>query len=231
MVESILAGFVVSFGTIAFLMVQPPLGSLLYSFTILSLIVYKLDLFVGKPGLLTTRRLDIIELFLILLGNLVGTCAIGAAFFLIPNYGVPYMQVAADYVERHMTYGIDGLFVLSIFSGMVMYASITGWEKTHNWVLVCLGIMLVTLCDWPFIVQEFFIYIGVRWHWDKWYYLIPILLGNLIGSHIFPWLRKNSPRYKKENVTEDEPDIVDKLRDSFRKPVIPDENTDNPVDK
>lgn len=230
MIESILAGFVVSFGTIAFLMVPKPLGSVLYAFCVFSLIVYDLDLFVGKPGLITARKMDAIELLLILLGNLVGTCAIGAFFFLIPNYGVPYMQVAAEYVERHMTYGIDGLFIMSIFAGMVMYASITGWEKTHDWVLVCLGIMLVNLCDWPFIVQEFFIYIGVRWHWDKWYYLIPVVLGNLIGSHIFPLLRKASPRFKPVE-SEPEPNIADKLHEALDRPGIWDHNKDNPEHK
>lgn len=230
MVEPLLAGFVVGFGTMSYLYVGGPMGALLYAITILSIIYYDLDLFVGKAGLLTSRQTDIIELVLILLGNLIGVTAIAAALFIIPGYGEPYGKLAAETIERHMSYGIDGLFVISIFAGMVMYAGITAYKKTQIWIMLCLPIMMVILCDWPFIVSEFFMYVGVRNDWVKWYYLIPIMLGNFIGANLFPLLRRHSPRYKNEYVINDEPDIASKLRQSLGT-LDQESNNDNPSDK
>lgn len=143
LVDAILAGIVISFGTIADMYNPGPIGALLYSITVLSCVYYELDLFVGRAGLLTAKGTDFIELLLILLGNLIGAMFIGTAFFLIPNYGLQYMEYAESILDTHMSYGIDGLFLISIFCGMVMYAGIMAYEKTKNWILLCLPIVMV----------------------------------------------------------------------------------------
>ena len=116
------------------------------------------------------------------------------------------MEYAEDLLDKHMSYGIDGLFIVSTFSGMVMYAGIIAYRKAKistNWVMLCLPIMMCVLCRWPFVVAEFFIFIGVRWYCKYWYYLIPIFFGNLFGANLFPLLRHNSPRFKDETIEEE----------------------------
>ena len=232
MIESLLAGFVVAFGTMSYLKVGGAVGALLYSITILSIVYYDLDLFVGKSGVLTARKTDYVELFLILLGNFIGVTVIASALFLIPGYGEPFGELSEQILTKHFGYGIDGLFVVSVFAGMVMYAGITAYEKTHIWVMLCLPIMMVVMCGWPFIVSEFFMFIGVREYWVKAYYLIPIFLGNFLGSNLFPFLRRRSKRFKNEYaVIEQEPGIGDKLRQSLNIPKSSDQNMDSPEHK
>lgn len=62
-------------------------------------------------------------------------------------------------------------------------------------------------------MAEFFTYVGVRWYWKYWYYLLPIFFGNLIGANLFPLIRKSSPKFKSDNSEKEiEEEIVDKLK-------------------
>jgi len=87
LIESILAGFVVSFGAIAYLFIDDMLiSSICIGLVLMSIVYYDLDLFTGHGGLLTSQRETVIEGIIIFVGNNIGVMWIALLLKLAPEY-------------------------------------------------------------------------------------------------------------------------------------------------
>ena len=83
--KSILAGIMISLGCIVYLVVGGPLGAFLFSIGLISVVTFKLNLFTGKAGLLTTNEIDMNELAVIWFGNFIGTAGAAMITSMIPR--------------------------------------------------------------------------------------------------------------------------------------------------
>ena len=74
---SIIAGILIALGGVAYLQIGGPVGAVLFSIGLLTILHFKCELFTGKAGLLATRAIRPIKLVGIYCGNLIGCAAMG----------------------------------------------------------------------------------------------------------------------------------------------------------
>lgn len=129
--KSILAGVFISLGCIANLKVGGYLGAFLFSFGLLSVVLYSVPLFTGKAGFCTTKG-DIKNLPFILIGNLVGVAILAfCSYFCFPDL-IPKAQ---KIVSLRMQASWGSAMWASVLCGFVMTTIVQFARKQENHVL------------------------------------------------------------------------------------------------
>ena len=91
--NSILAGIMIAVAATTYLSVGGIVGACLFSLGLMTILVFKWDLFTGKAGLLATGEIKIGKLIKIWFGNLVGVF-IGVSIVLMSPIGEGLSQKA-----------------------------------------------------------------------------------------------------------------------------------------
>ena len=192
MVEAICAGIVIGLGCVANLYIGGVMGSILYAIVIMSVIYYDLDLFVGHTGILNSKQTDIVELGLIFLWNIMGVSAIAALALLTPIYRDRILESAHELWTYYNNIGFLGLIPLGIFCGLTMYGGIVAYDKTQNYMMTMIPVMMCILCHWPFVPNMIFL----MWfnQGAGWELALSALIGNLIGCNAWLLIRGRSDR-------------------------------------
>lgn len=195
--ESIIAGFVISFGAIAYLFIDNMLiSSVCIGLTLMSIVYYDLDLFTGHGGLLTAQRESIIEGIIVYIGNNIGVMWMALLIKLAPEYNAKLAARAIEIAAARGSNMWTTNFILSVLCGMLLYAGAIGYRKTNIYVMSLLTAILCVMSDYQFFLTDTFFYWVANWEYG--YMIIPTLVGNIIGSNIFPWIRRRSPRFHRE---------------------------------
>ena len=241
-IDSVLAGLAYGMGATAWFLVYDEsllsltIGSLCFSIILMAIPYYRLDFFLGRPGVLTDKNTSLIESIIVYFGNLIGIMWIGILMKIFAPHGDHISQVAR-YVLSHLAeQGWDTVFVVSIFSGMMFYAGAMAVNNGYAPTYFLLISFVCMMAHWPTVHMIFFCLWADTWEsWSYfWYLIIPVTLGNIIGSNIWIILRRHSPTYKNERFIKpdsDEADIVRKFHQFVLDNQKKDSNNDNPSDK
>lgn len=191
--RSILAGIMIGIAGTAYLLVDNKVvGALLFIVGIFMVVVRDLKLFTGKVGyLLDNRSKYIIDLLVILFGNLIGAIFTG---FLISATRIndligDKIMVLSDLKLNDSPLSI---FIMSIFCGLLVYLAVDGYYKSKEKDLGCylglfLGIIVFVVCGFEHCIANMFYFtLAGSWNLNSIIYILIMVLGNGLGALIFP---------------------------------------------
>ena len=219
MIDGVLAGLAVGLGSVAYMIaydgtiVSHIVAALCFSIIMMSIPYYRLDFFLGRPGVLTSKNIDPIENMIIYMGNFIGITWIALLMKLIPQYGEK-IGIRAHEVLMHLhEYSWDTVFILSIFAGMMFYAGAMATVHGNSIFYFLLVNFVCIFAEWPTVHLIFWCLWSDSWD-IGWYLIIPTTLGNIIGANLWVLLRKHSPTYQNaEYLKPDSYDIADKFHE------------------
>lgn len=232
MIDSVLGGLAVGLGATAYMTIYDGtlLGNIVatfcFSIIMMAIPFYKLDFFVGRPGILTDKNTDPVESIIVYMGNFIGITWIALLMKVFPEYGERIGSYSHAILEQLHNLTWDTVFVLSMFAGMMFYAGAMAVNRGQTVFYFMLVNIVCVFAQWPTI----HLIVWSLWSdtWDKYWYLIfPTTLGNVVGSNLWYLLRRHSPTFKnKDYVIPDSYDIADK----FREFVLNNQNYENNKD-
>ena len=152
---SILAGFLIGMGGIVYLTVGGPVGAVFFSLGLMTIITFKLELFTGKAGLLSTGEIKPMKLLEIWFGNFIGTGACALLVSMTPIVE-KISPAAASIVELRTGQTALTNLILGIFCGLLMYIAVAGFAKTNNSLFVIGPVAFFILCGFNHCVADMF---------------------------------------------------------------------------
>ena len=180
--SSILAGICIAFGGIAYLKVGGLAGAVLFTFGLLTVVHYKLNLFTGTAGFFENKK-DLYNLFLILFGNIVGTSIVALMVNVVMSTLVP---VANEILANRMDNTIPSTIILGAGCGFVMTTAVT-FGRDEKFLPLVFGVPLFIMCGFLHSIADAFYYavayasLSIK--------VIPIyisiVIGNFIGCNLY----------------------------------------------
>ena len=189
LIKGFYAGILISIGGIAYLAIENKIvGSFIFSFGLLTICIYSFILFTGKVGYVLVNKINyIIELLISLVGNFLGTFAVGSLMRL--TRFTNYIDTATNIVNTKLNDNILSIFILSIMCGMIMYIAVNNYKKETDvvgkYIAIFMGVMAFILCGFEHCVANMFYFsIAGTFSLKVFCYLLVMILGNSIGSII-----------------------------------------------
>ena len=180
--SSILAGVCISIGCIVNLMVGGgPLGAILFTFGLITVVHYKYALFTGTAGFIKNYE-DFLNLFFIIfIGNFIG-CALTsyAACYAIPDLH----DKCNALMELRTHYNMWQAFIRAIFCGFLMTTAVK-FARENRWLPLLFAVPVFILAGfYHSIADAFYIQSSDYGTQIKWNYLMTIL-GNFVGCNLY----------------------------------------------
>lgn len=188
--KSILAGLLIGIAGVAYLSVDNNIiGSFLFSFGLITIIIWKLNLFTGKIGVMNLK-MDKRYIPIFIIGNYLGTLLV-SIFIKLSRYNSGLIEKAKSLSQIKINDSILSLFFLAVLCGVMMYLAVIGYNKKENLLLIIFPIMIFILCGFEHSIADMF-YFNLAWVWDvrSIVYILVIILGNAIGSLGFKMIYK-----------------------------------------
>ncbi len=192
LIKGIYAGILISIGGIAYLAIENKIaGAFIFSFGLLTVCIYSFNLYTGKVGyILVNKPKYIIELLLSLIGNFIGTFAVGTLmrFTRFENY----IETSTNIVNVKLNDNLLSIFILSIMCGIIMYIAVNNYKKEKDvigkYISIFMGVMAFILCGFEHCVANMFYFsIAGVFSLKVLVYLFVMVLGNTVGSVIIAW--------------------------------------------
>ena len=186
MLLSTLAGMMIAIGGTVFLSVGDVAGALFFSMGLLSILIFKLELFTGKAGLLATNEIKIGKLVQIWCGNFIGTLTVAFGLLFVPS-GPKLSNVAADIIQIRIENGFTANLIYGIGCGILMYIAVKAWSlMSNNPVYAMMPVAIFILCGFTHCVADmFYLHMGAM-NYSDYLILIPTTIGNIIGTNVLP---------------------------------------------
>lgn len=180
-IKSIYAGFMIGIGGIVYLSVENKgLGSLLFSFGLLTIVTQGFFLYTGKVGFIKKWK-ELLDMAVIVVGNFIGTM-ITAWICNLANLNISSLEL----VEKKLNRSGLHIFFLSILCGVMMYLAIDNFNKTKNIVFIIAPVMIFILSGFEHsIANMFYFHLAGSYSQKAFYYLFIMVIGNGIGAKIF----------------------------------------------
>lgn len=176
--KSIVAGMCISIGCICYLLIENKIvGAFLFAVGILSIIVYHLNLYTGKIGLIESIS-DLIDCIIYLFGNMFGCGVIYFLLALTPIY-LKIQEPLKIIVNNKMNIHVIGLFVLGIFCGILM---LFATKFTERLILPIFCIATFILIGAEHSVADSFYLLELNNGFVYFKTIIIIALGNAVGA-------------------------------------------------
>jgi len=194
-VFAILAGAAISIGGAAFLSVDSKvLGSVLFTVGLFTVCSFGLNLYTGKVCYVFENKPGYsLDVFIIWLGNLVGTF-LCAQLFLLTRVGPAMAEKAMALCNVKLGDGLLSIFVLAIFCNVMIFIGVDGFKKIPHevgkYLALFFGVVVFILCGFEHCVANMFYFsVAGVWSAKAFGYLVVMTLGNAVGGVIFPLLR------------------------------------------
>jgi len=190
--KAILAGIMIGIGGTIFLSVDNKIiGSCLFAIGLFIIVTRNLNLYTGKIGYLFDNKPSyIIEILMTILGNFIGTFLVGYILKFTRIYELIHYK-AIDLCLIKLDDNVISIFILSIFCGMLMYLAVDGYKNgkdtftKHASVFIC--VIVFILCGFEHsIANMYYLSVADMINIKSLIYLLIMILGNAIGSFIFP---------------------------------------------
>ena len=160
-------------------------GAVLFSLGLMAVVGYKLKLYTGTAGFINKNEIG--QLFLILLGNIIGCLCLG----LLSRVSPMDIQAAAQKVlELRLKTGALRCGLLGIPCGLLMTTAVT-FARKGNMLPLLFAVPLFIVCGFTHCVADAFYYCAVPAAFLKVHALqilgvyVCIVLGNLIGCNLY----------------------------------------------
>ena len=180
--SSILAGVCISIGCIVNLMVGGgPLGAILFTFGLITVVHYKYALFTGTAGFIKNYE-DFLNLFFIIfIGNFIGcTLTSYAACYAIPDLH----DKCNALMELRTHYNMWQAFIRAIFCGFLMTTAVK-FARENRWLPLLFAVPVFILAGfYHSIADAFYVQSSDYGPQIKWNYLMTIL-GNFVGCNLY----------------------------------------------
>lgn len=160
-------------------------GAVLFSVGLLAVVGYKLKLYTGTAGFI--KKNEVGQLFLILLGNILGCLCIGLLARVSP---MDIQGAAQKILELRLKTGALRCGLLGITCGLLMTTAVTFAREKHYLPLL-FAVPLFIVCGFTHCVADAFYYLCVPVTFLKAHALeiisvyVCIVLGNLIGCNLY----------------------------------------------
>ena len=183
--SSFLAGVCIGIAGFGYLAEKSIVGAVLFAFGLLTVVHYGLKLYTGTAGFI--RRGEVGQLFLILVGNILGCLAVALIARCSP---MPLQETAQTVLEGRLATGPLRGGVLAIGCGFIMTTAVNFARQGKNLPLL-FGVPLFIMCGFPHCIADAFYYLCVPLDFWACYwpsillFYVSIVLGNFIGCNLY----------------------------------------------
>ena len=187
LLRAILSGIMISVGGTIFLMLnRSELGAFLFGIGLFMVVVNGYNLYTGKIGYLIDNKINYLwELFLTLVGNLIGTISCGY-LLLVTRFGDKLNETAKIVADAKLNDNLLSIFVLSMFCGMLMFLAVDLYKKLNDvgkYFAVFLCVTVFIICGFEHCVANMYYFSVVNaWNFNTLLYLLIMILGNSVGG-------------------------------------------------
>lgn len=160
-------------------------GAVLFCLGLMAVVGYRLKLYTGTAGYINKNEVG--DLFLILLGNIIG-CFLVALFSRVSPMDI--QTAAQNIVELRLRTGAARCGVLGIGCGLLMTTAVT-FAREKNFLPLLFAVPLFIVCGFTHCVADAFYYLATPLAFWKIHALeilgvyACIVLGNLIGCNLY----------------------------------------------
>ena len=160
-------------------------GAVLFSLGLLAVVGYKLKLYTGTAGFIEKNQVG--ELFLILLGNIIGCLCLALLARVSP---MDIQGAAQNILELRLRTGALRCGLLGIGCGFLMTTAVT-FARQEKYLPLLFGVPLFIVCGFTHCVADAFYYLCVPAAFMKAHALqilgvyACIVTGNLIGCNLY----------------------------------------------
>ena len=160
-------------------------GAILFSLGLLAVVGYKLKLYTGTAGFIEKNQVG--ELFLILLGNIIGCLCLALLARVSP---MDIQGAAQNILELRLRTGALRCGLLGIGCGFLMTTAVT-FARQEKYLPLLFGVPLFIVCGFTHCVADAFYYLCVPVAFMKAHALqilgvyACIVVGNLIGCNLY----------------------------------------------
>lgn len=182
--KSILAGMFIGIAGFEYLTNQTVIGAILFSFGLVGIIHYQLNLFTGMAGFVGWKEIPV--LIPVLINNIIG-CFIIA--LIVHCSSLPVQDVAQAILFKRLELGLLNGFLLSVLCGFIMTTAVT-FARRDQYLPLLFGVPVFIICGFPHCIADIFYYLCVPISlWSEHlseilsFYGI-IVLGNFVGCNI-----------------------------------------------
>lgn len=160
-------------------------GAVLFSLGLLAVVGYKLKLYTGTAGFIEKNQVG--ELFLILLGNIIGCLCLALLARVSP---MDIQGAAQNILELRLRTGALRCCLLGIGCGFLMTTAVT-FARQEKYLPLLFGVPLFIVCGFTHCVADAFYYLCVPVTFMKAHALqilgtyACIVIGNLIGCNLY----------------------------------------------
>lgn len=185
--KGIYAGMMIGIGGTVYLSISNSIiGAIFFSVGLLTICIYKMNLYTGMIGYIIENKLNyIVTLLLTLIGNFIGTIITSLLVLntRIANISVRAKEISAIKINDNYL----SIFILSIFCGMLMYIAVNTFKKEKDSIVRYLAIFI---CVIVFILSGFehcianmyYISLAKLWSLKAALSMLIMILGNSVGS-------------------------------------------------
>ena len=183
--SSFLAGVCIGIAGFGYLAEKSIVGAVLFAFGLLTVVHYGLKLYTGTAGFI--RRGEVGQLFLILVGNILGCLAVALIARCSP---MPLQETAQTVLEGRLATGPLRGGVLAIGCGFIMTTAVNFARQGKNLPLL-FGVPLFIMCGFPHCIADAFYYLCVPLDFWACYwpsillFYVSIVFGNFIGCNLY----------------------------------------------
>lgn len=190
--SSILAGIAIGTAGFGFLAsgIQsetygPLVGAVIFSFGLLTVLGYKLKLYTGTAGFI--HKGEVGQLFMILLGNIVGCFCASLLARVTP---MEIQAAAQNILELRLRTGALRCGLLGIGCGFIMSSAVQ-FAREKQYLPLLLGVPLFIVCGFTHCIADAFYYLCVPAAFWKVHAIqiisvyASIVLGNLVGCNLY----------------------------------------------
>lgn len=176
---AVMSGIMIGFGGVVFLMCENRVvGSLLFSFGLLTIVCQGFALYTGRVGYF--RQYGWAQMAATLAGNFVGTFIMAKLFALTR---LPIGDAVQGIVATKLADSSLSVFVLAVGCGAMMYLAVDNYRKSKSWLFVIMPIVIFILSGFEHsIANMFYLSLADAWGWEAIRITIIAILGNALGS-------------------------------------------------
>jgi nitrite transporter NirC len=181
LIKGVYAGFMIGIGGMVYLSAESKtVGSLLFSFGLLTIVTQGFFLYTGKIGFVKSVK-ELPDMGIIILGNYAGTY-VAALLARLANVNISTVQLA----EKKLAATVPSVFFLSVLCGIMMYLAIDNYNKSKNIVFIIAPVMIFILSGFEHSVANmFYFHLAGAYSLRAFAYLLVMAAGNGIGAKIF----------------------------------------------
>lgn len=188
--SSFLSGICIGIAGFGYLAEKSIIGAVLFAFGLLTVVHYGLKLYTGTAGFI--RRGELLQLFIILLFNIIGCLGVSLVARSSP---MPLQETATSILQSRLACGPLNGFVLAIGCGFIMTTAVT-FSRQGRHLPLLFGVPLFIMCGFPHCVADAFYYLTVPVSFlsanacDILTFYVAIVLGNFVGCNLYRLVMK-----------------------------------------